>query len=412
MSAFRVGPAAAWRRTLYAVGVGELLAIAGFSTSSPIMPFYLQDLGVTDPRALALLTGLNQALPAISLAILAPIWGNIADNYGRKPMLLRAMLGGAVVVFLQGLVRAPWQFLVLRILQGCITGTVAAATILVASLAPQEEAGFGLGLLQMAIFLGASLGPLFGGVISDLVGRRFNFFATSVLLLIAGAVVYRFAVDDFKPPESRKSVWKTLVPNFRPLGASKALWVLLAVVAADQLAGTVLTPFLPLFIRSISPTDVLVGSTTGAVLGAGALASALAAVSVGRVSYRLGYKRVLVLCMGGAAALTIPQAFVHTPLQLLGLRIASCFFVGGNMPSVNAMIAERTGRGQRGSVYGLSSSIAAISGALGPAIGASLAIAAGYGSVFLATSVILAVAGLGILLLVTGAQRQPSGRGS
>jgi MFS family permease len=76
------------------------------------------------------------------------------------------------------------------------------------------------------------------------------------------------------------------------------------------------------------------------------------------------------------------------------------------------MIAERTGRGQRGSVYGLSSSIAAISGALGPAIGASLAIAAGYGSVFLATSVILAVAGLGILLLVTGAQRQPSGRGS
>ena len=41
------------------------------------------------------------------------------------------------------------------------------------------------GLLQMATFLGASLGPLFGGVIADLFGRRVNFFATSVLLLAA-----------------------------------------------------------------------------------------------------------------------------------------------------------------------------------------------------------------------------------
>lgn len=68
--------------------------------------------------------GLIQSLPAISMAIFAPIWGSLADNYGRKPMLLRAMFGGAIIVFLQGLVTAPWQLLVLRTIQGCITGTV------------------------------------------------------------------------------------------------------------------------------------------------------------------------------------------------------------------------------------------------------------------------------------------------
>ena len=110
--------------------------------------------------------GLIQSLPAISLAVMAPIWGSLADNYGRKPMLLRAMFGGAAIMVLQGLVTSPWQLLALRIIQGCITGTVAAATVLLASAAPKEEVGYGLGLLQMAVYLGSSLGPMLGGIVS------------------------------------------------------------------------------------------------------------------------------------------------------------------------------------------------------------------------------------------------------
>ena len=160
-----------------------MLAIAGFSTSTPIIPFYLQDLGVSDPIRIKYLTGMINALPSIAFAILSPMWGSLADNYGRKPMLLRAMFGGAAVLVLQGFVSDPWQLLVLRTVQGCITGTIAAATVLVASIAPPEETGYALGLLQMAVFLGASLGPMFGGVISDAFSHRVTFFATSFLLL-------------------------------------------------------------------------------------------------------------------------------------------------------------------------------------------------------------------------------------
>jgi MFS transporter, DHA1 family, multidrug resistance protein len=271
-----------WRRTLYAVGVGELLAIAGFSTSTPIIPFYFQDLGVTDPVRLNLLTGLAQVLPSLTLVFFSPIWGSVADNYGRKPMLLRAMMGGTVVMLLQGLVTAPWQLLVLRSLQGCLTGTVAAATILVASIAPPQEVGYALGLLQMAIFLGASLGPLFGGVIADLFGRRVNFFATSLLLFAAGLVIMRFAQDSFSPPRNKKPILKSLLPDFSPLASSTTLWSLLAVIAADQIAGSVLGPFLPLFIQKLSAGSTHVGSTTGLILGLGAVSSAVAALTVGR----------------------------------------------------------------------------------------------------------------------------------
>jgi MFS transporter, DHA1 family, multidrug resistance protein len=325
---------------------------------------------------------------------MAPVWGSLADNYGRKPMLLRAMFGGAVIIALQGMATSAWQLLALRMIQGCLTGTVAAATVLIASASPKEELGYSLGLLQMAIYLGNSLGPMLGGFVSDASGHRMTFFATSVLLLAAGLLVWRLANDEFKPPPNRKSIIKSLAPDFSPLAGGPLLWALLGVVAADQVAGTIASPFLPLFIKQISPDASRVASNTGLILGLGAVASAVAAVIVGKFSYRLGYQRVLVVCMTGAALFTIPQAFAPDPGTLLALRLASCFFIGGNMPAVNALIAMRTESGKQGSVYGLRTTVASASGALGPAIGASIAVGAGYGAVFVATGAVLALAGL------------------
>jgi MFS transporter, DHA1 family, multidrug resistance protein len=389
-----------WKRTLYAIWAAELLAVAGFLTSTPIIPLFLQDLGVSDPVRLNYLTGLMQALPSLSLVFFSPFWGSLADTYGRKPMLLRAMFGGTVVMILQGLVSNPWQLLVLRIVQGCITGTIAAATILVASISPKEKVGYSLGLLQMAIFLGASLGPLIGGVLADLFGRRVNFFATAFLLLAAGIIVARFAEDDFTPPAKRKSVFRSMLPDFRPLASSRALLALMAVIAADQVAGSILNPFLPLIIQKLTTGSALVGSTTGVILGVGAVSSALAAFSVGRISYRVGYRRTLIICMVGAAIFMIPQAFAHTPLQLLLLRVASCFFVGGNLPAANALIAQHAVQGRQGSIYGISSSVASGSNALGPVIGASIAMSVGFTAVFLTTAAVLAAAGASIVVFL------------
>jgi len=325
---------------------------------------------------------------------MAPIWGSLADGYGRKPMLLRAMFGGTAIMALQGMVSAPWQLLALRTIQGCLTGTVAAATVLVAAASPREEIGYSLGLLQMAIYLGNSLGPMLGGFISDAFGHRMTFFVTSLLLLVGGLVVWRLADEDFEPPENRKSILKSLTPDFSPLTSSKVLWALLGVVAADQIAGTIAAPFLPLFIKEISPDATRVASNTGLILGLGAIMSAAAAALVGKFSYRIGYQRVLMTCMIGAAVFTIPQAFAPNPTVLLLLRLASSFFIGGNMPAVNALITIRTEAGKQGSVYGLRTTVASASGALGPVIGSSIALGFDYGAVFVATGLILAVAGL------------------
>jgi len=391
----------AWKKTLYAVWVAEFLAISGFATSTPILPFFLQDLGVHDEARISLFTGLLAALPALMLAIFAPIWGSLADNVGRKPMLLRAMLGGAVILCLQGLVTDPWQLLALRTLQGCFTGTVAAATVLVASVSPREEAGYSLGLLQMAIFLGSSFGPMFGGYVSSLFGHRVNFFATSVLLIVAALIVWRLADDDFQPPAVRKSVFRSMLPDFSPLARSRSLWALFAVVVATQISGSIASPFIPLFIQSLSADAEAASSWTGLILGCGAMASAGAALVMGKLSWKIGYRRSLVICMIGSALFCIPQAFVRSPGLLLALRVASSFFIGGNMPAANALIAERAEKGRQGSIYGLSSSFSSGANALGPVVGTAIVtVASSYGSVFLGTAAILAAAGLSTALFL------------
>jgi len=380
-----------------------VFAIAGFSTSTPIIPFFLEDLGLRDPDQLKLFVGLTQAIPAVSLAVMAPIWGSIADNYGRKPMLLRAMFGGTLIMILQGFATSPWHLLALRTLQGAITGTVAAAMVFVASSAPDEERGYSLGMLQMAIFLGSSLGPLLGGYLSDAYGHRVNFFATAILLFISGLVVSLFAVDDFVPPPHRKSIRRSLIPDFSPLTGSGALalWTLLAVVAADQIAASIVSPFLPLFIKGISSSADRIASDTGLILGLGAVAASIAAVLIGKISFRLGYRRTLVFCMGGAAVFSFPQAFVRTTTQLLTLRIISNFFIGGNMPSVNALIAIRTPKEKQGSIYGLRSSVASIGAGLGPVIGTLVALSFGYPAVFIATGIVLAFSGIAVPIFVS-----------
>ena len=119
----------------------------------PFLPYYVQDLGVTDPEQVAIWSGVVSAGHGIAMAIFSPIWGSLADRYGRKVMVERAMFGGALIICAMGFVDNVQQLAILRTIQGGLTGTIPAATTLVASSAPREKSGYALGLLQMAIYM-------------------------------------------------------------------------------------------------------------------------------------------------------------------------------------------------------------------------------------------------------------------
>lgn len=386
-----------WKKNLYTIWVAEFLAVVGFSTSYPIVPFYLQELGVTDPTSLKFWVGITTAGSSLPMALFAPIWGKLSDSYGRKVMLLRAMFGGAVAIVLMGFISHPAQLFVLRVIQGTLSGTVAAATALVATTAPEEKAGYSLGLLHTAIFIGASVGPMVGGIIADLFGYRITFFITAAFLALAGTLVASLVHEEFIRVPRVGSIFRSLIPDFSPLKESRELLVLIVSAGFVQAANQVSTPTLPLFVQSMNTVGALLASTTGTILGAAAFSAAAAAALIGRVSFRIGYRRTLLLCLVGAGCLSIPQAFTATPVTLLAFRILGGICFGGAMPSINAMITVRTELNRRGSVFGISSSFVAGGAALGPALGAVIAMGFGYAATFVGTGLIFLFCGAGIL---------------
>ncbi|MDR0577636.1 MAG: MFS transporter [Candidatus Accumulibacter sp.] len=380
--------AMAWKKTFYAILAAEFLAIAGFGTSTPIIPLFLQDLGVTEPSALNMWVGAVNFAAAFALAFMAPIWGRLADSYGRKSMLLRSMAGGGLVIFLIGFAQTPLQFLFLRVFQGAVTGTVAAANVLVASVVPEKEVGLRLGLLQMGIALGNSLGPLMGGHMADAIGHRFTFFVTSLLLVLAAAIVRFWVVESFVPRRPKRFTVKSLVPDIKPLFESRVILTLVILAGLVQMGIAFVIPILPLYVQEIAG-GYRVASTTGLILGVSALASALASALTSRIASRLGSVRLLVISFLLAGAFHVPQAFAWSPDALLVSRVLTAIMLGMAIPLINILLAQNTEKTRQGSIYGLAASMNAVGMAAGPMISAVVAIAAGYKAVFLCAALIL-----------------------
>ena len=219
-------------------------------------------------------------------------------------------------------------------LQGALSGTVAAAVVLVATISPKERLGYTLGMLQTGIYIGVSVGPAFGGLLSDLFGYRVTFLATAVFLLVAAGIVMRFVREESIRSGPAGSFVKSVIPDFSPLAHSPGLIVLVLVSGGLQIATSTVAPILPLFIQSISPQATKVATMTGLILGGSAIAAALSSAGLGRVSHRIGYERLLAFCLSGAVLVFLPQAFVRNPIQLLVLRVIGGAMIGGSEPSI------------------------------------------------------------------------------
>jgi DHA1 family multidrug resistance protein-like MFS transporter len=361
----------------------------------PFLPLYLREIGVTPDSAVIFWSGALVTSTGISLAIFSPIWGALADRHGRKVMVLRSLLVGGVIIALMGLVQNVGQFLVLRILQGVFTGTIAASTALVASIVPRDRMAASMGQLQTSVYVGIAAGPVLGGLIAQAVGIRGTFFVAGAMLFASGLLVWQFVHEHYTPPSTMKrpGFFETLGIGLR----SRTLMPLMVTLFLVQLSTAIVFPILPLYVEHLSSATDPVKLYAGLAYGATAVFSALAAVSYSRLVDRNGYRRILIYACFGAALFYLPQAFAQNIGQFLLLRAGLGIFFGVLIPAANAIVALVTPPEFRGSAYGLTSSATAVGNAIGPLLGSTLAASFGYPSVFLATAGVLTVLGLWVI---------------
>ncbi len=377
-----------WKRTLTISVLVQLISAIGMSSIFPFLPLYIEDLGSRWDMSIELLAGLVFSVQAFTMMLAAPVWGALADRKGRKVMVERATIGGAILIVLMGFVRSAEELVLLRGVQGLVTGVLSALTALVAANVPRERTGYALGLLQVGLWTGMSIGPLLGGAVADLLGYRAAFIATASLLALAGVLVVWGIDEKFEPvpkpeggPNGFLNAWRHVVqmPGVPLTYASRFL---------SNLGRSMVMPFVPLFVQVLMPESAKIATITGVVTGLSAGAGALSAVYLGRLGDRIGHRRVVVGASLFAALFYFPQTLVTEVWQLLILQGLTGFAAGGLMPALSALLAGYTDPGEEGAVYGLESSIMSAARAIAPMLGAGLAGWFGLRSMFLASGFI------------------------
>jgi MFS family permease len=366
---------ASWRHNLAALWFAQLTAIFGFSFAYPFLPLYLQELGIRQQSQLAFWTGLAGGASGLALAIMSPIWGVVADRFGRKSMLLRAMLGAALTVGLMGFARGPVDLVVLRMLQGASSGTVAAATALVASGTPRSRVGWALGVLASAIAVGSALGPVVGGLAAAAVGVRAVFWAGGGLLLLAALPVL---VVVHEAPRTLTDAASGSALALLRAAAPGAVAAVIALIVCQALLQAAYVGFQPLVVlRLLQRLRTGTAAVTGLAFGAAGLASALAAVVYAAPARRFGYRRVAVV-----AALALGAAELFSDLGpgvaaiIAGATLAGAFY-GTLGPAISTMIGLESPSAIQARIFGFSSSATALGFAIGPFGGGLLAAQAG-----------------------------------
>jgi DHA1 family multidrug resistance protein-like MFS transporter len=378
------------------------MAIFGFSFAFPFLSIFIsRDLGVHPGRDLDLWTAASASASGLAMAIASPIWGILGDRYGRKPMLVRSMVGGALTVGLIYLAQTPEQLVILRLLQGATSGTVAAATSLVAAETPRSKVGWALGVVTSAVALGGAIGPVIGGFAAEVFGLRLVFLGGGIVLLISLVPVLVFVQET---PIVRRTGPR---PNTLALigerpGLKKQLAVLIGSQGLVNVCNSATQQLVVL--RLLEMVTSGVSAVSGLGFGLAGIASSASAVMYTRVTKRIGYVRTAATA---AALIAVAVALIAVSpwaaLVVAGIGLNG-LFSGVVIPATASMIGLDTPYEAQSTVFGFNASSVAFGFFLGPLIGGGVAATAGV------PAALFTIAALALVLaaVIAAGAREPA----
>ena len=373
----------------------------GFAFAMPFTAFYIQkDLGIHDPEKAKVWMGILEASGYISLAVMAPIWGILADRHGRKLMMLRANFGSALFVGLMAFAPNVQTFMVLRLIQGAFTGTVSAAQTLVASYTPYHRQGMALGMMSSALFAGLSLGNWLGGEFAYRFGYKNAFLMAGAILFLSGLIVVFGIEERFH----RKGNGDGEGPSGIALrGIAGPILLLLAAMAFVARFDAPMLPFLVQEIHGDVHGAELWVSRVNVMFCAGAF---LAGFILGGVADRVAPPKLARVCAVVTGLCMIPQALAVGFAPLMAGRLGMAFFGGGLDPVFQIWLARITPAERRGSIFGWAVTVKSIGWGISPLLSVLVGVTYGVRSCFF-VSAVLYILLIPLIGFVAGKMKRP-----
>ncbi|RXZ81827.1 MFS transporter [Paenibacillaceae bacterium] len=388
-----MGTLESWKRTMWILWGGVLLCSASYTMAVPFLPLFLFDLGVSE-QSVNLWAGIVHSSAFLVGALMAPLWGSMADRYGKRKMVIRAGLSLAVIYALLAFVRNPWELIAVRMLHGLVGGFVPASMSIVASVTPENKVGWSLGMMQAGTMTGAIMGPLLGGGLSVLFGLRMSFVISAALILIATLAVIKWVREGETKKQKRTKIWDDLKYAL----SSPSLTRLLLLLLIFQLSINMMQPLLTLHIAALQ------GDLRGAVLSSGfvfsliGIAGIIASPLWGKAGETRGYNKMLAFCLIISGIVVSMQFFVEQLWLFTVVQFCFGLFMAGIAPAVNTLVVRETDEAFRGRSFGLTTSANQLGAMIGPLIGGGMGLFLSIHWIFVTTGAVLLCTGITVLL--------------
>ena len=375
-----------WKENLRVAWFGSFLTGASISLVVPFMPIFVEQLGI-ERNQVAFYAGLAISVSAVSAALVSPIWGILADKYGRKPMMIRA--GLAMTITMGGLAFVPniYWLLFLRLLNGVFTGFVPNATALIASQVPKDKSGAALGTLSTGVVAGTLTGPFVGGFIAEIFGIRNVFLLVGSFLFLAAILTIFFIKEDFQPVAKEKAIpTKEVFSSFKYPRLLVNIFLTSFVI---QFSAQSIGPILALYVRDLGQTENLL-FVSGLIVSSMGFSSMMSAGILGKLGDKVGNHRLLVAAQIYSVIIYLLCAHATSPLQLGLYRFLFGLGTGALIPGVNALLSKMTPKSGISRIFAFNQVFFYLGGVIGPMAGSAVAGYLGYHAVFYATAACVA----------------------
>jgi MFS family permease len=283
----------------------------------------------------------------------------------------------------------PYQILVLRILQGLLTGFIPGAIALIGTNTPNHKVGYALSMISTASASGTILGPLLGGGISHLVGNRWAFASAGIIVFLATLLIIFWVVEKkFTPSKVRGSI-KT---DFQAALSNRPFLLVLILTVVTSCSVMTIEPVLPLYIVNLGGSSENASLLAGIVFSLPGIASALFAPVWGKWADKVGFQRVLFIGLLGGGLGTIAQILFSEIWGFSIIRFVYGIFFCAVFPALNGLVVKSTPEDFRGRAFSLNQTATQIGGMTGPIIGGFLGGLFPVQSVFIVTAILLFIA--------------------
>jgi MFS transporter, DHA1 family, multidrug resistance protein len=380
----------------------QLLVNTAHGMFVPLMSGFLEETA----EGSSLWSGLIFSSNFMAMMLLLPFLGRIGDRFGRRPIMLWSGCGMAVVTALMAFATEPWQLFALRLLQGCFTGILPFAMVLVLTGAPERRVGVSIGFMQMAGEAGSLLGPIMGASMVGAWPVRYVFPAMS-LLIAFGAAVVLFFVREHTPAGPVAAPRQSMRRDWLQIWNTPPFPILLASSFFIQFSLVGMLPVIPYYTAETTGSDFLwdTALNTGVALSATSLAVMVCSPWVGALADRWGSVKILKLGAALAAFLCAVLLLTRSYPVLLVCRLLLGFSAAALMPNIQALIRRHVPAGMEGRTYGIVNSWMFLGSLSGPLAGGVLTAWFGAGGWFAAAGLSFLICGTMIHLQMQNSRR-------